>query len=335
MNQKPLQIYASSSHELYRRTLQALLVGEEVSSVQQKNTIGSAWGTRERPTRELRYVNLILENPRDRIVNALEFSFEHAIPRLLLSTLSDEIRLDVMEYYNPKAAEFCDDGKTIPTNYGYRMRHFNGTDQIQLVIKQFKEDPHTRRAIIHVHAVGDHEKRYAPCIDSLHFLIRDGALECQAFWRSENALTLLPYNLFEFTMLQDLIASELKIPVGCFVQTVTSLHYYLEDHDRLEKNLLDMETRSNPLPMAPIPSHSLKQVALLRRLEEELRLDHRKTSAWDALSDYWQDIGDVLSFVVFNKQDDHAQALSVIEHSPWKELILQNTRQQVASLVKN
>ncbi len=325
MNEMPLQILASSAQQLYQKTLHALLEGEEVSSVQQKNTIGSAWGTRERPTRELRYVNLVLENSRDRIINSREFNLERAISRAIISTLSDEINLDVMEFYDPRAAEFCDNGKTILTSYGYRIRHFDGIDQIQLIIKQLKEDPNTRRAIIHVHSPGDHEVRYTPCIDSLHFLIRNGVLECQAFWRSENALTLLPYNLFEFTMLQELIASELEIPVGCFVQTVTSLHYYLEDQKRLEKCLKQMKKNSQPLPMPPMPHHSLSQIDRLRNLEKKLRLNTQLITSGDALIDYWQDIGDVLSFCIFNKKGRDELALSVIEHSPWKGLILENS----------
>ena len=187
-NELPIQILGDSAHVLYHEVLQALCNGETVGSVRDPNSIGSAWGACERPTKELRYATLILTNPRERIVNSPMFPLEKAFPRAALGTLSDELDVSALGFYDPKALAFSDDGKTMPTNYGYRIRHLDHTDQIQLVIDQFKQDSNTRRAVIHVHAVADFERKYDPCIDSLHFLIRDGALECHSFWRSENAL---------------------------------------------------------------------------------------------------------------------------------------------------
>lgn len=323
MYEKPLQIISLSSHDLYRKTLEALLKGEVVSSVLQKKSMGSAWGTRERPTRELRYVNLILENPLNRMINALTFNLTTAVPRTLLSTLLDEINLNVIQFYNPRAFEFSDDGKSIPTNYGNRIRHFNGYDQLQLVIDQLKEDPTTRRAVIHIHEAGDHVRRYTPCIDCLHFLIRNNTLECQALWRSKNALSLLPYNLFEFTMLQELIASELCVPVGRFVQTITSLHYYLEDQERVENIITELKEKPTPAPMDKMPFYSLEQIEHIKKLERELRIDCNGFSQKNELNEYWQHMFDVLKFYVFDKFQPFEKALSVIENSPWRETILE------------
>jgi thymidylate synthase len=257
-------------------------------------------------------VNLILENPLNRITNSAGFNLISAIPRTLLYTLSDEINLDVIQFYNPRAVEFSDDGKNIPTNYGYRIRHFDGHDQLQLVIDQLKKDPATRRAVIHIHAAGDHIRRYTPCINSLHFLIRNNALECQAFWRSENAFTLLPYNLFEFTMLQELIASELQIPVGCFVQTVTSLHYYLDDQEKIEEALEKLEQSLPPKPMVAMPFHSLEQITHIREFERSLRLNFEAPLVRNELENYWQNIIDVLSFYVLEKTEQLEKAIPII-----------------------
>lgn len=323
--EKPIQIVSESAQELYYELLQALDYGETIPSVGTKSTIGSAWGTRERPTKELRYVTLVLENPRERLINAPIFFLESVLPRMLLTTLSDEKNVNALTFYNAKAKEFSDDGKTISTNYGYRMRHLENTDQIRLVINQFKEDAHTRRAVIHVHAVNDQDKKYCPCIDSLHFLLRNGALECHSFWRSENALTLLPINIFDFTMLQELIASEVGVAVGKYVHTVSSLHYYLEDHERLKANIASLISREKPEEMEQMPPHSLQQVSILKEFEMKLRenLDEWfSQTCLNKLSEYWQNIAKIIGYAIATKYKDEKLASEFIRCSPWKEVIL-------------
>lgn len=285
------------------QVLQAFSQSEEVSSVKDPNSVGSFWGIRDRPTKELRYVTLVLENPQNRLVNAPQFLLEDIIPRTVLCTLSDEIDLRAIGFYNSRAFEFSDDGKTVPSNYGYRARHLGNVDQIQEVIQQLKEDPSSRRAVIHIHAVGDSDIKYSPCIDSMHFLIRNGVLECQSFWRSENAVTLLPINIFEFTMLQELIASELEIPVGRYVHTVTSLHYYLDEEKRLHSTLEALSIRPRPEVMNPMPCKSLREIALLRDFEKNVRwhLDDGNEKFLE-LSGYWQNIAGVIACAVAKKE---------------------------------
>lgn len=278
---------------------------------------------RDRPTKELRYVTLVLENPRARLVNAPHSLLEDIIPRTLLCTLSDEIDLQAIGFYNPRAFEFSDDGKTVPSNYGYRVRHLNNVDQIQEVISQLKQDPNSRRAVIHIHAVGDSDIKYTPCINSLHFLIRNGILECQSFWRSENALTLLPVNIFEFTMLQELIASELEIPAGRYVHTVTSLHYYLDEEQKLHRALEALATRTPPEPMDPMPFRSLREVEILRDFEKDVRCQQSDGSEkFLELSDYWQNIAGVVAYAAAKKGGYGSSMQAWINDSPWRNLLL-------------
>jgi thymidylate synthase len=84
---------------------------------------------------------------------------------------------------------------------------------------------------------------------------------------------LLPMNIFEFTMLQELIASELEIPVGQYVHTVTSLHYYLEDEFKFHQTLDALLFQEAPEAMNSMPFHSLLQIELLRQFERVLRLN--------------------------------------------------------------
>ncbi len=286
----PLLIMHESAHLLYLEALTAVCNGEETNSVKNNRSVGSFWGTKERPTREIRYATLILNNSRHRMVASPFFNLEKILPRTILATLSDEIYVDALAFYDPKAVEFSENGKVISTNYGYRIRHLDQIDQIQQVIKQLKDDPFTRRAIIHIHSPHDAECKYNPCIDSIHFLIRNGVLECRTSWRSENALTLLPLNIFEFSMLQELIASELGIPPGRYVHTVSSLHIYLDDLERAQTVLQSMSSLPSPPEMASMPKHSLKQIDLIRNIEKKWRTEKALDDEWGNLSSYWQDI---------------------------------------------
>ncbi|MGB7978251.1 MAG: thymidylate synthase [Chlamydiales bacterium] len=322
-NPLPVQIVSDSAQTLYRRTLQWLVHGEIVESVKNCHSVGSGWGLKERQTKEIRYVTLILTNPRDRLINSPMFLLEKAIPRTVLGTLSDELSVNVFAFYDPKVVAFSDDGLTLPTNYGRRIRSFDQTDQIAQVIRQFKQDPNTRRAVIHIHAVQDTERRYDPCIDSLHFLIRNGTLECHTMWRSENGLTLLPTNLFEFTMLHELIASELGIDLGRYVHTITSLHYYLDDQEKLEFVLEDLKTRESPPVMDRMTDHSLEQVSILRDCEKKLRTERLSCAGevFENLSEYWRKIGQIIAYSIAKNTHNHQLVEESFLSSPWKNLL--------------
>lgn len=326
----PRYISCNSAQELYTHVLEAIYDAEDVGSVCDPKSIGSAWGTRERPTRELRHVTLVLENPRNRLIHCPLFRLEEAIPRAVLCTLSDVTDLSTVSFYNPKAHEFSDDGKTVPSNYGHRIRNLGEVDQIESVVALLKQDPNSRRAVIHIHATGDSDLRYAPCVDSLHFLIRNGALECQSFWRSENALTLLPINLFEFTLLQELIASELNIPVGPYAHTVTSLHHYLEDTNRLQQTLEALGGNQIPDPMEPMTPHSLRQIEILRNFEEELRLQISNGSAeFSELSNYWQHIAGIMAYAIAKKRGIKPAMHFWKSASRWETLLTERVDQVV------
>ncbi|PWU15949.1 MAG: hypothetical protein C5B45_01585 [Chlamydiae bacterium] len=322
INNTDMHISCESAHELYTKVLQSVTNGESTPSVKDPKSIGSGWGTRERLTRELRYITLILKNPQNRLINSPFFLLEDVISRTVLATLSDVSDVQTMTFYNPRAPEFSDDGKTIPSNYGYRIRHLNYRNQIDDIIDLLQQDPYSRRAVIHVHAPGDSEKRYTPCIDSLHFLIRNGSLECHSLWRSGNALMLLPINIFEFTMLQELIASELKIPMGQYVHTVTSLHYYLEDQSRFDLALHTTLSQEAPEAMRSMPFHSLKQIELLRKFEKALRLNLSDgIDEFAKLSDYWQNLAAVIAYMIAKKRRDSISMQYWIRLFPWKRLI--------------
>lgn len=75
------------------------------------------------------------------------------------------------------------------------------------------------------------ESQDIPCTMAMTCHLRAGRLFTTVNMRSNNALRLLPYNLFEFTMLAELIAAELNVELGPYWHAVSSLHVFESELD--------------------------------------------------------------------------------------------------------
>lgn len=64
------------------------------------------------------------------------------------------------------------------------------------------------------------------CATTLQLMIRDGRLQAIATMRSNDVILGLPYDVFLFSMLQELMAVELNLEVGAYHHFVGSLHIY-------------------------------------------------------------------------------------------------------------
>ena len=172
--------------------------------------------------------------------------------------------------------------------------------------------------MIYIHAPGDSEKDTLLVLIQFIFQSEMGPLNV-TLWRSGNALILLPINIFEFTMLQELIASELKIPMGQYVHTVTSLHYYLEDQSKFDLALHNVLSQEIPESMGSMPFHSLQQIEFLREFERTLRLNlSNGVDEFLKLSGYWQDLAAVIAYSIAKKQYNSISMQYWNDFFPWK-----------------
>jgi thymidylate synthase len=108
--------------------------------------------------------------------------------------------------------------------YGERIKM-----QAYAQIKKLTTDPDTRQAIITLwdpwsdNVVG--RKDY-PCTIALQFSIFNGVLDMNTIMRSNDAWLGLPYDVFQFTQLQQTMANALGIETGTYRHTTMSLHLY-------------------------------------------------------------------------------------------------------------
>jgi len=173
-----------------------------------------------------------------------------------LWVLAGRVDMQFLTHYLPRAAEYSDDGETWGAGYGQRLRKWNGitrnaqlvtVDQVKSVQELLKADTNTRRATIQIFdPAKDHDikSKDVACNNWLHFLVHDGKLDMEVASRSMDFLWGSNINFFEWTVLQEILAYSLGIPVGKFYFFVSSCHMYKKFHNRFQ-HIVDSATDFN------------------------------------------------------------------------------------------
>ena len=102
-------------------------------------------------------------------------------------------------------------------------------DQVAAVVETLRKDPDSRRAVICLWDpyMDTQESNDIPCNDMVFFKIRENKLHMTVLNRSNDAILGFPVtNLFQFSMLMELIANLLEVDVGTYCQYSDSLHLY-------------------------------------------------------------------------------------------------------------
>lgn len=227
MNEMP-KIFARSAEEAFHEVLSNLsLYGAESSP-------------RGMKIKELLNVNITISNPRNRIVYCPErkFSLPYALGELTwyLCAKND---LESMKYYSKFMERGTDDGVTLNSAYGYRIFGKHEAikfDQWDHVKKLLTKDKDSRQAVIHLHTPNNKKTNDEVCTMSLQFLIRDGKLDLITTMRSNDIILGFTYDVFAFTVLQELMANELGVELGKYHHNVGSMHIYENKFELLDKH---------------------------------------------------------------------------------------------------
>ncbi|ASU81099.1 methyltransferase [Actinopolyspora erythraea] len=193
---------------------------------------GRATAPRGLSTTEILGAELVLQQPRNRFVDAtpvrvLNPAFAAAEALWILSGSEDSWIFT----FNERLRRFTDHGR-LQGAYGPRLRRWRDeVDQLDVVRRKLSSDPATRQAVI---TLFDPSRDFAgyrdvPCTLGYRFWLRDGALHMFTSMRSQDAWLGLPYDLFTFTILQELLAGWLDVELGNYHHLVDSLHLY-EQH---------------------------------------------------------------------------------------------------------
>jgi thymidylate synthase len=185
-------------------------------------------------------VHIILRNPLARLSRSnskgtLISCFAEAV-----WYLSGTSELAMIEYYIPGYKNFLDDKTANSTPGAYGPRLFSPTlqgGQFQRLVKQLKEKPTSRQAVIQFFSNAGLGQPDPPCTCTLQFFIRNSRLELIAHMRSNDAFKGLPHDIFAFTWLQEMAARTLGVDLGSYQHMVGSLHLYEEDLEKAKKYL--------------------------------------------------------------------------------------------------
>jgi thymidylate synthase len=254
-------------------------------------------------TRELIGVSFCLESPKKRCVtnSSRRWNLPLALGELCwhLSASND---LQQMVYYEKRWSEYTDDGTTLRGScYGHRIfgENKSGITQWQSLVRLFHADPSSRRGVLNLIDQSsnlDPNAKDVACASLIQFLVRGNRLDTIVYMRSNDAIWGLPYDVFFFTMLQEMLACELGIELGRYYHTVGSLHLYSRHYGLAER--IVREPLRTPFEM-PRMEH-------LEHLPRFLGCESRLRSGGDlaqcelnSLSTYWRELLEILD--IFQK----------------------------------
>jgi len=184
-----------------------------------------------------------------------------------LWVLSGDNNIKDLKFFLPRAGDFSDDAHTWRAGYGKRIFKHLGVDserasgmvhgsaksaewetipnrpvdQFRYVYETLKADHTSRQAIITIWdpakecTVG--KSKDFPCCNHVAFIIRNGKLNCTLTMRSNDVLWgFSSINVYEFTVMQEILANMLGVKVGKYVHIANSFHCYVKGQFNAEQN---------------------------------------------------------------------------------------------------
>lgn len=182
--------------------------------------------------------------------------------------------------YNKEIAKFSDNGQTFDGAYGPRV-----SGQWPFVVSSLRRDMDTRQAVISIFQARrpEDQSKDVPCTLTVQFLYRYNRLNAIVCMRSSDVWLGLPYDFFNFSMLLNILAGQLGVPVGSMIMHLGSSHLY----DR------NVEAASQVLASAEV-LHCIESPYLGGCPSESLRVKFEDPTAPRPIVEPWNRYGEVL-----------------------------------------
>ena len=204
---------------------------------------GDEVGSRNGRAMEVLNPQIVLTNPVEReIITPLRKANIYAQIAETIWVLSGRDDIEWLSTYLPRAKDYSDDGERWRGAYGPRLRSWprppwptNRLDQLAHVVELLKADPLSRRAVISIYdpARDTEPGKDIPCNDFLQFQSREGYLHLTVTVRSNDLMWgWSGINAFEWSTLQEVVASILNVMVGTLTFNIGNLHLYSQHWQR-------------------------------------------------------------------------------------------------------
>lgn len=220
--QSSLPLVASHMNNLYPLILQHILKnGEQVSP-------------RGQLTREIRPLSFTLTNPLNRFITLRERNANYAFALLeALQFIGGTTSGEQQARYNSNIKNWlgAKDGQ-IEAPYGVLT-----ADQVPYVVDTLAADPDSRQALLSIYHGPEHQKPMlnVPCTCTLQFFVRNDKLELVVYMRSNDLWWGVPYDVFQFTTMQEMIALALGKELGPYTHIAGSSHIYEPFFEKAQK----------------------------------------------------------------------------------------------------
>ncbi len=149
-----------------------------------------------------------------------------------------------LEQYRQEMLDGILDFEVERGNWEYTY-HQRMESQIPWVIDELRRNPDSRRAIISIRSEEDQHTGSPACLQSIHFLIREGKLHCKILFRSNDATKAAYMNAFALIMLQKRIAEAVGVGVGSYTHRANSFHIYERDYKMFDGYIKRIESGSD------------------------------------------------------------------------------------------
>jgi thymidylate synthase len=268
---------------------------------------GNEVSTRGTISRELSPCFFTITNPLGRIttLSKRNWNYPAALGELAWH-LSGSNSVGFISTYLKQWKNYSEDGVHILGScYGYKIFHSSSRSPSQwsCLIDLFKKDIYTRRGVLDLYSSEEGLSSSIPdvaCTCTLQFIVRSGRVDLFVNMRSNDLIWGLPYDIFFFTFLQELLAKELNLKLGKYFHFAGSLHIY-DKHLSLAKDILNNNSGKN-LSDNSMPEMPKAQLSEFLRREKDIRAGKmvRADILQLNLDSYWKNL--LLSIEAFIKQ---------------------------------
>lgn len=140
--------------------------------------------------------------------------------------------VEVLLPFNSRYGDYAEEDGTVWGAYGRRWRRSFGLDQIKTIIDLLKRDPASRQAVMGMWNPAldlDIHVKDRPCNTHIYFDCRDDKLNMTVCNRSNDILWgAYGANVVHMSMLQEIIARGVELPMGVYTQFSNNFHLYTD-----------------------------------------------------------------------------------------------------------
>ncbi len=275
-------------------------------------------------TREVLGAGFCLRNPRKRCVTvpARQWSLPLAIGEFSWHASGSD-SVDALEYYAKRWRAFADSASRIPGSCYGRMifqKGQAGSSQWEQIVELLGRDRNSRRAVAILASPASSANTTAQdvaCATSIQFLVRDGKLTAVVNMRSNDVIWGLPYDVFLFTMMQELLANTLKLDLGAYYHFAGSLHLYDQHRALATRIVADTGDPSFEMP----PMRRVDQLSNFLAQETRIRRGAASAALPLGTDAYWRSLLEVLLWFAQRKGGHSRPFQAMAPRSPYAGLV--------------